>query len=87
MLLPKRKVWRNPKEDTWEVNGGKIMAEFNEIARQARRMCNAYDDDCEGCPLCGRECERVPGEWGDKEIATFERIVMDWAANTLSPSI
>lgn len=58
------------------------MAEFIEVMKQARRLCDAQRD-CDGCPLRsdgarGAYCGGIDAlhGWDD---ATTERIVMDWA--------
>ena len=54
------------------------MAEFQEVMKQAKRMCDA---NCEECPLhytVGPICPIAVT--GNDEIAETERIVMDWAA-------
>ena len=54
------------------------MAEFQDVMRQAKRMCDA---NCEECPLhytVGPICPIAVT--GNDEIAETERIVMDWAA-------
>ena len=59
------------------------MAEFKEVMKQARRMCETHT--CGDCPLRTMECEcRMcfpPGEIGNqRELEAIQRIVMDWAA-------
>lgn len=61
------------------------MAEFTEVIKQARRICNIYGTDevqCEGCPLNGHngcifyncvECD-------DTYFIKIEKYVMAWAA-------
>lgn len=58
------------------------MAEFAEVMRQARRLCDVQRN-CDGCPLrsdgaSGAYCGGIDAlqDWDD---ATTERIVMDWA--------
>jgi hypothetical protein len=54
------------------------MAEFQEVMKQAKRMCDA---NCEKCPLrdvVGNTCPVAV--IGDDEVAEIERAVMDWAA-------
>lgn len=59
------------------------MAEFKEVMRQAKRMCDANGDTCLGCPLTSREgCVfiKTPYNLTEEEAAKREKIVMDWAA-------
>lgn len=59
------------------------MAEFKEIMKQARRMCDA---NCEKCPLgnvVGNICPVAVT--GNDEVAEIERIVMDWAKEHPEP--
>lgn len=55
------------------------MAEFVEVMRQARRLCDAQRI-CDGCPLRSEKgmCGGIDAlqDWDD---ATTEKIVMDWA--------
>ena len=58
------------------------MAEFQEVMKQAKRMCKAHT--CGDCPLRTMECEcRMcfpPDEiGGQKELEAIQHIVMDWA--------
>jgi hypothetical protein len=59
------------------------MAEFQEVMKQAKRMCDA---NCEECPLhytVGPICPIAVT--GNDEIAETERIVMNWAAEHPEP--
>lgn len=59
------------------------MAEFQEVMRQAKRMCEA---NCEECPLSHTVGNICPiAVTGNDEIAEIERIVMDWAAKNPEP--
>ena len=59
------------------------MAEFTEVMRQAKRMCEAHGDTCLECPVDnGDTCAFMRSPWNltEEEMAEVERIVMDWAA-------
>ena len=59
------------------------MAEFQEVMKQAKRMCEASGDTCLKCPTDGGgTCAFIKGPWRltKEEIAETERIVMGWAA-------
>lgn len=61
------------------------MAEFTEVMRQAKRMCNELDD-CDECPL--RETFDVVGcpfAYDSVDMSTIEKPVMDWAAQNPEP--
>lgn len=63
------------------------MAEFVEVMRQARRMCNDQMN-CEDCPLCyennGANCRFALDEKYQAD-AELERVVLDWAAEHPEP--
>lgn len=64
------------------------MAEFQDVTKQAKRMCETHT--CGDCPLKTMEgyCRMCfpPDEIGDqKELESIERIVMDWAAKNPEP--
>lgn len=58
------------------------MAQFSEVMRKARRMCEAFrDGHCSECPIGdieGLECGITP--MADMDCAEVERRVMQWAA-------
>ena len=65
------------------------MAEFMEVAREKKRMCNVYHKrDCCGCPLneaeanCGVFCVRYVE---DDDIKRVEETVMTWAKEHPKP--
>ena len=63
------------------------MAEFTEVMRQARRMCETFcDGNCSKCPIGNAkalECGITPtSEMDCKEV---ERRVMQWAAEHPEP--
>ena len=65
------------------------MAEFQEVMKQAARMCAQHGNSCEGCPVYddGIECplEGPPESWKLRRFAECERIVMGWAAANPEP--
>ena len=61
------------------------MAEFVQIMKDLRRMCNAHTNNCDKCPLASYECGRTPKNrryFTDKQV---EGIVMTWAAENPEP--
>ena len=59
------------------------MAEFQEVMKQAKRMCEA---NCEECPLSHTVGNICPiAVTGNDEIAEIERIVMGWAKENPEP--
>lgn len=60
------------------------MAEFQEVMRQAARLCDYMDNNCTLCPLtteafcqsCANEMENFPG---------VEKAIMAWAAEHPEP--
>ena len=59
------------------------MAEFQEVMKQAKRMCKA---NCEECPLSHTVGSICPiAVTGNDEIAEIERIVMGWAKENPEP--
>ena len=59
------------------------MAEFQEVMRQAKRMCKASGDTCLSCPADGGGiCAFIRTPWNltEEKIAETEKTVMDWAA-------
>lgn len=70
------------------------MAEFQEVVKQAKRMCEAYGDRCEPCklyekyglcPLCAQSDDHVPMDWCTENMSEVERIIMDWAEKNPEP--
>ena len=63
------------------------MSEFIEVMRQAKRMCEAFNDgDCRECPIGDAdelECGITVTSWMDCE--EVERRVMQWAAEHPEP--
>lgn len=64
------------------------MAEFQEVMKQAKRMCEAIGDTCLGCPVYGGDTcvfMKSPCSLTEKKIAETEKIVKDWAAKHPEP--
>lgn len=70
------------------------MAEFQEVAKQAKRLCRAYANSCTGCPLADQDdrclfevgnADCIPEEWKSDQLAEAESIVMSWAAEHPEP--
>ena len=65
------------------------MAEFSEVMKQAKRMCNAFGaTSCHGCPCESvEECmlTGVPEFTSAKQYADVEKNVMKWAAENPEP--
>ena len=65
------------------------MAEFQEVMRQWRRMCDTYTTDdaiscCKGCPMAERGCGSIY-ETGNADPDVIERKTMTWAAENPEP--
>lgn len=68
------------------------MAEFTEVMRQAKRMCDSFGDDCSECPLdrvnTGTRnglCVSV-GSGSTEAYKLIEERVMQWAAAHPDPA-
>lgn len=68
------------------------MAEFTEVMRQAKRMCEYYEDGrCRECPLsrdntkCGHSLCIEISSISAEEAAEIEHAVMSWAAEHPAP--
>ena len=64
------------------------MAEFQEVMKQAKRMCKASGDTCLSCPVDGGgTCAFIKAPWSltEEKIAETEKIVMNWAENHPEP--
>lgn len=62
------------------------MAQFTEVMRQAKRMCESFSDGCRECPIGDAnalECGITVTSWMDCE--EVERRVMRWAAEHPEP--
>ena len=60
------------------------MAEFKEVTKQFKRMCDSYHD-CSECPLNKPRGLKVCWRWGYDEPEKAEEIIMNWAKK--NPSI
>ena len=59
------------------------MAEFKDVIKQQKRMCDAMVN-CGQCPLIDEDCAcrfscMIEGDFDSAETEMIERIVMDWA--------
>lgn len=67
------------------------MAEFKEVARQAKRMCKSFGEFCDECKiyrLAGEDIcvfRDIPGKWLIDKIPDAEHIVMEWAEEHPEP--
>ena len=62
------------------------MAEFQEVMKQAKRMCKEFGNDCAGCGLASSHCPLGPiPENMDADFANVERIIMNWAKKHPEP--
>lgn len=66
------------------------MAEFQEVMKQARRMCKEYGPTCEDCALysedgCLFQDYKTPDNKNLNFLADAEKIVMNWAAKNPEP--
>ncbi len=64
------------------------MAEFQDVMRQAKRMCKGYKN-CGGCPLWeedgGCKLGDAPMNWRPGELREIDGIVMQWAVENPEP--
>ena len=65
------------------------MAEFQEIVKQAKRMCRMYENSCTGCPIADQDdrcmfevgnADCIPESWDLRKLRIAEELVMAWAA-------
>ena len=62
------------------------MAEYIEVMKQKRRMCNYYALCIMGCPLNDIDfCNKNSGEKTNADFPEVERRVMSWAAEHPEP--
>lgn len=63
------------------------MAEFVEVMRQARRLCEEQQnmDCCVSCPMQGKEGCMVVADAENIDYVETERKIMDWAAEHPEP--
>ena len=65
------------------------MAEFSEVMKQAKRMCDSCGD-CYGCPFLNNDhqCKYthlLDSDATFEDVTDFENIVMKWAAENPEP--
>ena len=65
------------------------MAEFVDVLKIARRMCESIDK-CGDCPLMDASTElcyldKCPKEYNDKDFIRHEAAIMKWAAEHPNP--
>ena len=61
------------------------MAEFIEVARAKRRMCNAHKKKCSECKLQGNCSLLNVFAYNDNEVKKLENEVISWAAEHPEP--
>lgn len=67
------------------------MAEFQEVMKQAKRMCRSFGASCDGCKLHWLDEVALcvfggtPEAWRTNKMTDAECIVMDWAASHPEP--
>lgn len=63
------------------------MAEFQEVAKHWKRMCEVYwtPNSCKGCPLAEHEQAYEACSAASIDIAKMEELVMAWAAENPEP--
>lgn len=65
--------------------GGGIVAEFIEVVRAKRRMCNAHAKECSECKLQGNCSLLNACGYSDDDVKKLENEVMLWAAEHPEP--
>lgn len=55
------------------------MAEYQEVIKQYKRMCEIYKDTCDGCPLEKPRGLNTCWRWCFEEPEKAEELVMNWA--------
>ena len=60
-----------------QTEGGKVMAQFTEVMRQAKRMCETQKN-CRQCPLC-RDGECALDYLLGVDIDEIEQTIIAWA--------
>ena len=59
-----------------------MMAEFQEVMKQRKRMCAFTGSTCNGCPFKDKDCGFNAAK---DNAANYERIVMQWAEENPEP--
>lgn len=70
-----------------EGTGGEIVAEFQEVARHWKRMCERYwtVTSCHGCPIAEHEKAYEACSAYETDVVKMEELVMVWAAEHPEP--
>jgi len=62
------------------------MADFQEVCKHLKRMCERYGDNCIKCPLEDKDfCSLSAGDRTAETYKKAEEIVMSWAAEHPEP--
>ena len=62
------------------------MADFQEVCKHLKRMCERYGDNCIKCPLGDKDfCSLSAGDRTAETYKKAEEIVMSWAAEHPDP--
>ena len=55
------------------------MAEYQEVIKHFKRMCESYGDSCNGCPIEEQRGIFYCWRWITEEPVKAEEIIMNWA--------
>ena len=62
------------------------MAEFQEVCKHLKRMCEQYGNGCIKCPLVDKDfCSLSAGDRTAETYKQAEEIIMSWAAEHPEP--
>ena len=62
------------------------MAEFQEVCKHLKRMCELYGNNCIECPLDDKDfCSLSAGDRTAETYKKAEEIIMSWAAEHPEP--
>ena len=65
------------------------MAEFCEVMKQKRRMCDSFPDSCEGCPIHSWAANNAENTYCEetfsKHYEKLEPIILKWAEEHPEP--
>ena len=62
------------------------MAEFQEVCKHLKRMCERYGDNCIKCPLGDKDyCSLSAGDRTAETYKKAEEVIMTWAAEHPEP--
>lgn len=59
------------------------MAEFQEVLKQWNRMCKAFGEDCDKCPIKYSPCQYI--SFDILHLSSKEQPIMKWAAEHPEP--